>query len=499
MNERCPPVVFIEVSMPFIRRSWAHWRRTLELEQALLVKQYRKRILPLIHPYLSVLCRHKRPYHHDNSAVDSHLNEGSWWFKLPEITSGSFAHHLFDPHASLYYVSGTGEYGLLAFDIDSKAGPTDALEFAQAIQRQYFLAGASFIQPSTSGNGAYLYVPVITGTELPRQKLNELCTDMGDVVREEFSGRFKSELDAVKGTFPAIEVGDDYRVYCRNQGVLVRAPVWETLEQLEGVVSGTSILPFMELVALLGIRSKTTSVPLSHEPPRAPECALPLPSSLPPDTHAHKSVGAVTRIPPLSLSPWQRVNKALKQFRDVHQRNPNDFFEFNACYEGLGLNTGPARPGRRARYERLLSLLGSYRSSASTSFSLDRYMWIEKHVTPELIAHVKGKDRHNITFEDLAVVQYVAGLATVTQEKNLARTHGMPLARIEATYKALGEAGIISAKYGKSKTSLVKRILEAAGLLICIDGSYGEGRSKKYVVTDLDEVFGAKGRKKPAA
>ena len=482
--------------MQYARQKWSYWRGALQPAQLKLVNRYRKRILPLIHPYLSVLCRHKQPSHHSNEAVRRHLNADSWHGKiLPTISSPAIAHHLFDLDACIYYVSGTGDYGLLAFDIDSDDGRTDALAFAREIQKRYLLAGCTFVQSSTSGNGAYLYVPVVVGTEMPRSRMNELCSEMGNIVRDEFAGQFKSHLDAIKGTFPIIEIGDNFCLHCRNQGVLVRAPVWDSLEELEETVSGTKLVPFEELVALLGIGRKEISVPLSLGSPRALECSSSSLSSSPPDTHAHIHVGAVTSS---LLSPFQRVAKALKDFRDSHQRDPKDFDEFNAHYEGLGLNTGSARPDRRQRYDLILGYLGPYRGIA-TAFVLDRYAWINKYAPPELIARVKGEDRHIVTFEDLAVVQYVAGLATVTEESVRERQHGMPHERIKATYEVLNKAGVVTAKYAKSKVSLVKRILEEAGLIVCIDDKWHQGKSKKYVVTEKDEVFGTKAPKPDAA
>ena len=145
--------------MKVVRHSWCHWRSVLLPEQLQFIKYYRKRILPLIHPFLSVLCRRKQPLHHQRELVEWHLKSTSWQGKTcPLVNSPVFAHHLFDPDACLYYVSGTGDYGLLAFDIDSKAGRTDALEQAEAIQRRYLLNGCSFVQTSTGGNGAYRYV-----------------------------------------------------------------------------------------------------------------------------------------------------------------------------------------------------------------------------------------------------------------------------------------------------------------------------------------------------
>src|ERR1017187_7229146 len=118
--------------MQLVRQKWSYWRGALQPAQLRLVNRYRNRILPLIHPFLSVLCRHKQPLHHSDPAVHRHLNAGNWREKvLPSINSPTVAHHLFDPDACLYYVSGTGDYGLLAFDIDSKDGKTDALSFAR--------------------------------------------------------------------------------------------------------------------------------------------------------------------------------------------------------------------------------------------------------------------------------------------------------------------------------------------------------------------------------
>ena len=460
--------------------------------------------------YLSVLCRHKQPSHHTNEAVNRHLNADSWHGKvLPTISSPAIAHHLFDLDACLYYVSGTGDYGLLAFDIDSDDGRTDALAFAREIQKRYLLAGCSFVQSSTSGNGAYLYVPVVLGTEMPRSRMNELCSDMGNIVKEEFAGQFKSHLDAIKGTFPVIEIGDDFCLHCRNQGVLVRAPIWETLEDLEVTVAGTGLVPFEELVALLGIGRKEISVPLSLGSPRALECPSSSLSSSALDTHADIHVGKVTSTPPLSLSPWRRTAKSIKAFRDSHQRDPRDFDEWNAYYESLGLNTGPARPNRQKRYELILSYLGPYKPH--NSFSFEKYRWLSKYVTPALIASVKGKARDKITFEDLAIVQYATGLATITREKDPKRQYGLPLKRIAAVYKMLGKVGVIQGDYDldldalvsklKSKFSIAKRILVTAGLIVCIDADWDEkeGKSKKYVVTERDEVFGAHAPKIEAA
>jgi hypothetical protein len=124
-------------------------------------------------------------------------------------------------------------------------------------------------------------------------------------------------------------------------------------------------------------------------------------------------------------------------------------------------------------------------------------------ITDALIASVKGKARDKITFEDLAIVQYATGLATITKEDDPKRQYGLPLKRIAAIYKMLGKAGVIHGNYDldldalvsklKSKLSIAKRILVAARLIVCIDADWDEkeGKSKKYVVTEKDEVFGA--------
>lgn len=480
--------------MKYRRHKWSYWQEALQPEERRLVARYRKRVLPLIHPYLSVLCRRKEPSHHSNEAVERFLNgEGRRGNTLPEINSPSFAHHLFDPDACLYYVSGRGQYGLLAFDIDSDSGLTDATEHALAIQQRYLPPRCGFIQPSTGGNGAYLYLPVVLGGEFSRSKMNELCSDMANLVRDEVSQPFRSHLDAIKGTFPVIEIGKDRRRKCLNQGVLVRAPEWATLGELQATVSGVRLLSFAELVALIGVNGRTVSVPRS-------KCLSSSPSSYAQDTHADIHVGEQI-ITATSASSQERTLHAVKAFRDSHHRDARDYDEWNAYYESLGLNTGPARPNRRKRYEAILAHLGPYKPQVT--FAFEQYGWLSQFVTPELIASVKGKARDKITFEDLAIVQYAAGLATITKEDDPKRQHGLPVARIAAVYRMLSKTGAMKGNYDldvdalvsklKSKISIAKRVLEAAGLIICTDREWDQmsGKSKKYVVTKNDPLFGA--------
>ena len=475
-------------------RSWTCWRSILDVNQRKLVNRYLKRFKHLFHPCLSILCPRGKPAHHADEVINRHLRAFNWQSKfLPEVNKSLIAYHLFQPDKALYYVSNK-EYGLLAFDIDAKEDQTDAQDYAKAIQDRFILNRCSWIQPSTGGKGAYLYVPVVLGTEIPNATASRMCSKIAAVVKDQFSDKFKSELDGLKGTFPVIDFNDKFELECRNQGVLVRAPEFKDVEELDTLTNTVKLISFTELMALFGLNMKRGILEEETDEKQAPLS----PSSSPPDTHAHKSVGSSKTASLSPLSPHQRVVKALKDFRDKNRRDPKSFDEFNFYYEQQGLNTGAARPARRQRYERILDFLEPYRPT--NTFNFDSYSWLIKYVTPELIAKVKGTDRHEITLQDLAIVQYATGLATVTQEKDPQRQNGLPLSRIAAVYRMLAKAGVIEGDYDldldklvsklKSKLGIAKRILIKAGLIFCIKDTWDLGESKKYVVTPLDEVFG---------
>jgi len=479
---------------------WTDWQQSLNKDEKSLVLKYYNRFVGTSGTYMdrvvSRLCKKGSPYQYNkDEEANKHINLKTNYDRyknstIIELNKSHISSHLFEKDYCIYY-SSNGPKGLIAFDIDAKNGEIDALDYAYTIQDKYLLHNCSFIQSSTNGKGAYLYVFIDLTNCVDGILANKAFKYISDVVSDEYNSYFDASLDAIKGTFSFQSIDNSLDLYYETTGNWVRAPLFDSLDELNNLFDNTYPMNIKQFCLSFGIdideiriikdKSKKQKVFPIHER-RENRNSLYTPGTT--NRFCNRCLPDIEEV--RKMIPWDRVKYALKRYRDNNDSNPT-FEEFDHYYEELSLNTGKAKKSREERFDRLIELLGP-NIRRMKQFNVNDYNWIKDYVNKELI--IKHKNDRKITYEDLAIVQYTTRLATKTEvsDKNKVK-YGMPLNRIAGVYHILKKYNIVSCKFSYSKSSYCKRILEEAGLIKGVDKTYHKGLGQKWCITNKDPDY----------
>lgn len=403
------------------------------------------------------------------------------------FTRTHVAQHLSGDGVWYYRSNRVGGRALLMVDIDAHAGETDAQHVAERIARNH-LPGA-YYEPSTNGRGRHLYAVLAFSPYAPRRMVNHHLKCVGIALRELMKAEgHQSRIDHLPlRTFS--EWGKDAAGKWGpiKMGHLAKLPRPRTLDdmiRLEDAPVYTTEDTRQIVLDYKRLRERLTGRP-------APAAETPPPVDPPVPVEARRRpTGAFRGMD--ECDPRSRaVHCVLNLARSLGRLPTLD--EARSFYLSSGLATiRPSGDGARDLSRRDRRLEGAIahvgrtfdESKLGRGYSPDVLLpLIRSNVEPH---HREGtKYPYRVTEEDLAVALHVVECASFERKGDRNQQWTCPNARIIGAFRKLASEGRLTttgnAKGGcdRPKAVALKLILQRAGLVEVIDGSYRVGTRRR--------------------
>jgi hypothetical protein len=385
--------------------------------------------------------------------------------------------------STIYYTSTPfGGKALLLIDVDDKDG--SAGDSKAVFDYVSILFPRIFGQTSTFGKGYHGFLGVYY--DMPVKSFRELCSKFEDSLSSMvLAAGFKSTVE-VKG-IPGLKSKDG------SYEVMGQAAKFPRLVD-DSAISEYLACPVYPVAALQSIVKQAAlpktnlcsppSVTLVHTDAKNPiiDSILHVCTSV---TEGRTGGGPTRRSKRAtsSQSPAQRLNFCSIELSNRLHRAATAS-EILEEYEAQGLNTGTDDDGQRAKLaeSQALWLQNNYDPSKARRFELEDYiLQIQKHVTPEVRGTIYSKNRSSYSDEELAVVLYTVARASIKTKKDNYLPCGVPLNRLAKMFKALDRTLTGSEGAIRNKLAAIKQALEAAQLIVSLDGGfYTRQLGKRY-------------------
>lgn len=345
-----------------------------------------------------------------------------------------------------------GEVMLICADIDAHDGQTDVPE---AIQLVTAIWGDGYYEASP--RGAHVYHPLRV-ERIPRKIVNEALIRFEQAVRA---------VAADEGIESTIEIIPTFTTWTATG-----EPVRGRLAALPRPCTPTELHRLTSMEPL----------PLSYLDEWASKYqTISLPTSIENTIRGSAAVSSAG-------DAFARMVEARIDFNRRFGRDPEGVDEITDHYQVMYPEHGPTHRARAARASWVLRK-SLFDPAKRTGFAGRRRELLE------LAAAIPSQCRRlssypsPLTDIDLAVGLWVVEKASFEIAPKPVQQFGVPNKRIQAAIQSLAEAGEIDRDCGSSpkKATAIKRALEAAGLIQCIDAGYrfgtnGHGCARKFVV-----------------
>ncbi len=454
------------------------------------------------------------------------------FFGLPPLRQKDIQKHLAKEETTYYTSRRSSNEALLMFDFDwhdshktAYGEKSDAMRAAQFIQTALFSEWNTYLESSTGGYGAHLYVRTdckLVASRTLNADLETMTRRMRQMIANE---EFLCEFCGIYGNFTVIEDG----IVAKGlMGRLGKLPRPRTADQMRSLML-TSLIPYsafslasndsvfdiiLEDMTTFGGNSQKPSDSLKSDGvfchPQAdrdtPSATRTLstesgeisktqsPSlctegsdlseifSSQQDVYCEDGVGAtdpMTRLRSIT-NPNQRMFESVFVLARTLNRPPTTV-EALQFYESNGLNTGVDVKGRRVRRaeDAIRSCQMSFRPLHRRGVL--RYLPLIKERLTEADLRASGCPRV-VTFDDVAVALFIVTGRIVRRQPNPTYQHTVGQNYVMVAFQKLKATGLYTRLCDKRKWAAIKRLLLKSGLIEHTrgPGCYRSGRAEEF-------------------